>query len=304
MVNGYGYNGENYTIRSNEFTHATMVFDGWEARRSDNGAIIADYAEGETIPALDRKITLIAKWANAYYTVVYKPNGGTPSSDVSDPVNASGALAYTFKAASTFTAPAGKVFKGWGTAANGTGTNFPAGETVNLNNLSALADPSGNLTFYAIYDSASTTYIWDWAQLAAINTDTTTLAGDYKLARSLDENSGFYETNTGGWDMGGATPAGWRPLGDDTTPFTGTFDGQGFTISDLWISRINAKGQGLYGYMDGAEIQNTSVVYADAGIFATNDIVSVGVLFGGFVGHTQDSAVSNCFVTATATADS
>jgi hypothetical protein len=43
---------------------------------------------------------------------------------------------------------------------------------------------------------------------------------------------------------------GWRPIGASTSgsPFTGTFDGGGFTISGLTINRPATGYQGLFGY--------------------------------------------------------
>ena len=62
---------------------------------------------------------------------------------------------------------------------------------------------------------------------------------------------------------------GWRPLGNDTdgatdecdgTPFNGTFEGNGWTISDLNISRSGENCVGLFGYIAAdSEIRNLTL---------------------------------------------
>lgn len=42
----------------------------------------------------------------------------------------------------------------------------------------------------------------------------------------------------------------WTPMGSESTPFNGTFDGQGHTISGLYINQPTADNQGLFGYVD------------------------------------------------------
>lgn len=50
---------------------------------------------------------------------------------------------------------------------------------------------------------------------------------------------------------GYATGEGWTPIGDSTTPFIGTFDGNGYTISSLTINRPAGDFQGLFGALSG-----------------------------------------------------
>lgn len=71
-------------------------------------------------------------------SVTYKANGGT-GSDVSD--NANYAAAYTVRN-NPFTAPTGKKFSKWNTAAAGTGTDYTAAASIN---------PTESLTLYAVW---------------------------------------------------------------------------------------------------------------------------------------------------------
>jgi hypothetical protein len=52
---------------------------------------------------------------------------------------------------------------------------------------------------------------------------------------------------------------GWEPVGEDADRFSGSLDGNGYTIDNLSIHRPNATHQGLFGYVDGARIGNLAL---------------------------------------------
>ncbi len=60
-------------------------------------------------------------------------------------------------------------------------------------------------------------------------------------------------TNT--WSDGG-----WLPIGNSTTNFTGNYNGNGFSISGLYISRAGSDYQGLFGLVSGGGVQNLNLV--------------------------------------------
>ena len=68
---------------------------------------------------------------------------------------------------------------------------------------------------------------------------------------------------------------GWEPIGTSETPFTGSYNGQGLSITGLWINRGSTDHTGLFGYTSEAEIHN--LVIEDADITGAN---SVGILIG------------------------
>ena len=68
-----------------------------------------------------------------------------------------------------------------------------------------------------------------------------TLAGDIDLGASLSAVGGKYP---GMWSS-----AGFVPIGNLSTKFTGSFDGQGGTISGLLINRPTTNYVGLFGYV-------------------------------------------------------
>lgn len=53
--------------------------------------------------------------------------------------------------------------------------------------------------------------------------------------------------------------AGFLPVGDDTTPFTGTLDGNNNTISNLWIFRKGSDYNGLFGEMNGGSVHDLTL---------------------------------------------
>lgn len=88
----------------------------------------------------------------------------------------------------------------------------------------------------------------------------------------------------------------WTPIGNSSTPFTGEFDGNGFIIKNLTISRPNELYQGLFGY-----ISSTGVI---TNLTLENAVVTglsyVGSLAGTNLG-TITKVYSTCSVKVTRT---
>ena len=86
---------------------------------------------------------------------------------------------------------------------------------------------------------------------------------------------------------------GWMPIGDFTTPFMGSLDGAGFTVSGLRINRSMTY-VGLFGCVKDATLENINVVIASAGIAGT---ANVGGLAGGLLTDpNNNSLMTNCHV--------
>ena len=95
-----------------------------------------------------------------------------------------------------------------------------------------------------------------------------------------------------GADIDLSSISNWTPIGKGgaNIEFTGTFDGNGHVISNLTINDdTNFNYCGLFGYAEGATIQN--VALTDAMIEATS--TDAGVL----VGHADAIIVTNCYAT-------
>ncbi|MBU0688227.1 MAG: filamentous hemagglutinin N-terminal domain-containing protein [Gammaproteobacteria bacterium] len=112
--------------------------------------------------------------------------------------------------------------------------------------------------------------------LQAINTN---LTGNYALGNNINA------TATSAWNLG----AGFVPIGNVTTAFTGKFDGMGHTIDGLFINLPASDNVGLFGYaMTGANISNTNLTNVNI----TGGTWSVGGLAGYNRGVIQTSSVS------------
>ncbi len=83
---------------------------------------------------------------------------------------------------------------------------------------------------------------------------------------------------------------GFTPIGEDyNNPFTGTYNGQGNTISNLFINRPDTDYVGLFGYVndENAKIENLGVT--DANITGNNDV-------GGLVGYNYNGTINNSYL--------
>lgn len=101
------------------------------------------------------------------------------------------------------------------------------------------------------------------------------LAAYYELGQNIDASA------TVGWNGG----AGFIPVGSLASPFTGSFDAEHYTISDLFISRGLTDEVGLFGATDGATIQKARLVNCNI----TGDD-SVGAL----IGDARDGTITDC----------
>ena len=88
------------------------------------------------------------------------------------------------------------------------------------------------------------------------------------------------------------TGAAWTPAGTAETPFRGTFDGDGHGILDLFVT--GGSGLGLFGYVQGAAIQNLTVA---------GDVYNMGKHTGGLAARAVDSDFVNCTSAMTITGE-
>jgi len=88
---------------------------------------------------------------------------------------------------------------------------------------------------------------------------------------------------TEGWNDG----EGFDPVGDEDNPFTGTFDGSGYEIRNLYIQRPESDHPGLFSHVDNGDVRDVSIVGAE--VYGSR---SVGALVGLNSGTITDSRVS------------
>ena len=83
---------------------------------------------------------------------------------------------------------------------------------------------------------------------------------------------------------------GWTPIGRTSFSFSGHFDGNGKTVSNLRIDRSGTNGVGLFGYIKGGTVKNLCVELHGDGITGNYSV-------GGVVGSIENGGISNCYVT-------
>ena len=132
--------------------------------------------------------------------------------------------------------------------------------------------------------------ITNWTQLQNINnSNILTQAYYFSLLNNLSNATSDYSnlaSNTANTDTG------WNPIGNITNKFSGTFNGAGNTISNLFINRTNQDNIGLFGYTNGATIKNLGLV--NVNITGKDQV-------GALVGYNNNSIINNSFSTGTVT---
>ena len=110
---------------------------------------------------------------------------------------------------------------------------------------------------------------------------------------SMDSDPTLHYIQTADIDC---TVTGYNPVGSSGTPFSGSFDGQGYIISGITLV-VPASNIGLFGYTDGANITNVSI--EDSSFTGINSV-------GAIAGYAGDTSISQSFVrsvTITASGD-
>ena len=95
------------------------------------------------------------------------------------------------------------------------------------------------------------------------------------------------------WNAG----AGWVPVGDAFNPFTATFDGDGHTVSNLFIEFVDSSNfypAGLFGMIQDGVVRGVGLLDAD---------VTGGSYVGALVGFVSDGEVSDSSVTGSVSGD-
>ena len=216
-------------------------------------------------------------------SVTMDSNGNTRLVDLMDAAQAQGKLTYSYSTTSTF----GRFIH----TINGREVNEPDGWmfTVNdvLSNVSASLATVKNGDQVLWFEGTTENHFQGptWASLSGesiqwetINTveellalanatDGSTLSKNYKLANDLD-----------------LTGINFPGIGTAAQPFTGRFDGQNHTISNVTVSGADKVGVGFFGVIKGAKLQNLNL----------KNVSITGVeKVGGLVGYAQAALDNN-----------
>jgi len=170
-------------------------------------------------------------------------------------------------------------------------------------------------------NSSQTVEIRTWYDLESIRNDS---SGNYILMNDLDSTTAGYDELAGPTANDGK---GWHPLNGpglegDKPPFTGTFNGQGYEIRDLFIDLPGTGYVGLFSVVgEDGRIENIGVVNADVTSTAyvgalvgvnrgtVSYSYSTGSLTGeyytgGLVGQNDDGTISYSYSTVNVISDS
>lgn len=111
----------------------------------------------------------------------------------------------------------------------------------------------------------------------------------YKLVQDIDltayllpGGAGYAKYDTSGW-----LPFG-QPNGENA--FSGVFNGNGHTITGLWINRPEYNNIGLFGFAEAAVITNLNVELSEIGIKGKHNV-------GCLAGYCENGSIVNCYVT-------
>ena len=192
--------------------------------------------------------------------------------------------------------------------------------------------PSGEGTAANPYQIGSAAELYWFAALVNgdTNVDGVTAANKAacaELTQNIKVNSGVLQSDGSLADASGFTA--WTPIStDDENPYTGTFDGKGYTISGLYFNNTNKSYYiGLFGYVgSGSKICNVGIVdsyfngwsgiggvcgYCISGgeitnCYNTGTVIGTGDNIGGVCGY-NSGTITDCYntgnVSGTSTSD-
>ena len=159
-----------------------------------------------------------------------------------------------------------------------------------------LADIDGNglIEIYTIEDLNNIRYNLAGTSLKTSETDPGISVGcpnkiciGYELKANLDFNNTRWSSNYTGADK---VANGWLPLGDDTTPYSASFNGNGFEIKNLFIYSDNFNYAGLFGkVLSKNGISNIGVTNFWISFTSSNDNIYSGGLVGWMSGSITNS---------------
>lgn len=258
------------------------VFSGWNTRANGSGTTYGP----DNIGTITSDITLYAQWELATYTVTFDGNGGTSELDRMDVEYLS-----TFGSGNGGELPLaekeGYVFKGWYLSAD-------SAEEVTASTVYTYTD---NITLYAQWEET-------WYDYGVKPEGEGTESSPYLIA--LPEHLGWltnqvangneteaYCRQIANIDMSNTKNVAedktleWFPIGTETNPFKGYYNGNGYSIS------INSRGSqskyyGLFGVTENATIEK---IY-----FIGNNFTS-GRTSGGVVAYAKgNTIVKDCYL--------
>ena len=122
------YSGVNISIPGQgTLTCSGKIFGGWNTQSNGGGT---NYTAGASY-TVTNNVTLYAKWqSEIQYTITYHANGASGSAPAAQTFDPGTEITLPGVEGMTYT---GRIFKGWNTQANGSGTNYEGGASYTVN---------------------------------------------------------------------------------------------------------------------------------------------------------------------------
>ncbi len=120
---------------------------------------------------------------------------------------------------------------------------------------------------------------WQISTIKQLDSVRNHLDGHFILLNSLDFEGSEYDSIN--------RDTGWVPIGESSTPFVGSFNGNGCSIGNLYINS-DSNYTGLFGYTSKANINCLSI---------TNCYVKGASYCGGLIGYSENTNTTSSYVT-------
>lgn len=149
-----------HTLSSTEPTKSGYVFNGYQ---SSVGSTTYLQGQSVTLSSSMRQVTLTAQWVKVTtYSVNYNCQGGTRCPDNTSVTIADTGYSYDIPAIAAY--KSGYDFKGYNTKSDATGTNYAAGDMINLTS----SNPT--ITLYAKWQTETTNF-WNITTMQQMTSD-------------------------------------------------------------------------------------------------------------------------------------
>lgn len=280
------------TITSSIPRRTGYIFKGWAPNRTSTEP---QYLSGGSYTK-NTKITLYAVWEPEIYTINFDVNGGkgeTPSTTIT--------YGNTMKMPNTVIRE-GYYLKGWSQTKGASNPDYKLGIDYKL---------TSNMTLYAVWGQST----WGGTVARGFAGGDGTEENPYQISNAAElayladivnnqqsEPEYKYYVLTDNINLGYEE---WIPIGlygNENQYFKGSFDGNGYTISDLNITDIYEQCIGLFGFAKDSEIKNLTVSGDIVGIKAVLQTAKriengfVDGAIGAIIGFAIDTNLNNCDV--------
>ncbi len=118
------------------------------------------------------------------------------------------------------------------------------------------------------------------------------LSADYYLTQNIDCSMTNFANHPVGYSGSWTDGNGFEPIGYDFwNKFSGSFDGRGYEISELYINRPSTNYVGLFGQISGSETKNVKI--EDVGLVSAE--ITGRRIVGSLVGYGYKTTITNCY---------